>query len=214
MNRILILTVGLLIFGVGIEFARSTGSQAQVEARVEPESGDQQADLPFEPPVITALSPIDRAYAAIGSRRTKFDPTNESILPSDREYLLQSAALVEQAVLWRVSAEQALKRNEKDRSNWVVAGQNLVKGFDLLSPPAHLRRYNALTQESIDRLRQYYQMYLWSQPSVGEPHNEQILRQASIATRSAYAELTHIYPSRNAQAEAAFYDMHHALDPL
>ena len=232
MNRMVLIVFALTLVGVGIQFGvgvlnektpatdasfedTSIAGDSTVAASPEAMPRGPQPSL-FHDPEISNETFVDRAYAAIPHRRIRFDPTNPSLLPSHREYLHQVSALIDQAILWRVSGMQALVRQAPERDRWPQAGARLIQGLERLQPPPEARRYHAFVLESFDALRHFFQLQAYEpDPAIlADPSKDPVLVRASNAAREAYAELKRIYPNLDAAAESAFYDTHLALDPL
>lgn len=223
MNRIVIIVVLFAFGALGVQLAFNGSSSSTEDAAAsatylgsEEKAAATESDLPFRMPNIEPISLIDQAYAIIPHRRSKFDPTNPSILPSHREYLQQVFALIDQAVLWRVSGLQALARQDPNLFEWINAADRLIEGLDRIQPPREARRYHALIRETLILTRNFFDNQLKNyNPLILENlASDPILVRASQAARTAYRELQRICPARNTQAEAVFYDSHHALDTL
>lgn len=208
-TMIILCAVGLAIIGV----ASSSFHQAHAESAVVEST---QISLPFTVPVIEKWSKVDQAYAAIRKRRTRYDPTNATILPTHREYLTELTALLDQCILWRVSGMQAVAAKDPDLHRWVAGGQQLLDGVRGLRVPAGAESHHALIREAISELSAFFDAYATAPNLTSRKRLEanNHLRRASTAMRTAYAELLKLHRYADAYAQAAFYDSHMALDPL
>ena len=229
MNKIVLVVVLLTFAALGIQI--TAGMMATDSPSIPLQAGsptDRTAErlgiapvtaesaIGFQEPELSETSFVDQAYAAIPHRRTEFDPTNPSILPSHREYLHQVMALIDQAVLWRVSGLQAVHQNSPNRERWAQAGARLIQSLERLQPPPEARRYQAYVLDAFDAYRHYFQVRAFETDAIDlrNLNDDPVMIRASNAARAAYHELKSIYPNRDAAAEASFYDAHHALDPL
>ncbi len=176
----------------------------------------QPISLHYMEPNISTLSAIDRAYAAIEMRRTRFDTSNPTVLPSHREYLTEVIALIEQGIYWRVSGMQALERGDFDSLQWARTGERLLQGFRGLRVPAGMEKHQSLVQQAISELTNFFSEYSPAQQTNKRQSLDQNdnLRRASAAMREAYGTLLSAHAYADLEVQGAFYDSHLALDPL
>ncbi|MEM9410166.1 MAG: hypothetical protein AAGA30_03580 [Planctomycetota bacterium] len=209
----------------GFLFAGCAGDEPIVgESRTSSKEGGVQKEtvmaqtpqLNFEPIELSNLSRIDKAYRVIGKERKKFDPTNASIKPSHREYLTEVLALIDQAVLWRVSGMQSIARGTGERKKWLRGADNLLAGLRQLEPPRGWEKHQKMLQESLLAYRAFfhrcggYQVKLKKSTLI----NDGDIRKASELARQAYNFAISKSKRIDRDTQAAIYHSHMALDPI
>jgi hypothetical protein len=207
----------LLFLGV---FCVGCSSEA-LPSRLEVSASDQslisaKPSIPFCEPVFDELALVDRAYGLIGMKRVRFDPTNPSVLPSHREYLTQCLALIDQAVVWRVSGFQAIMSNSLSQGDWMVAGDNLVSSLNSLEIPNGLENHAQLLADCFLAYGRFFKRHADGGGGMlgRDWQSDHDLRISSTSIREAYDGLLKLQRQADAHAQTAFYNAHMALDPF
>lgn len=172
--------------------------------------------IPFCEPDFHELTIVDRAYALIGMKRVRFDPTNPSVPPSHREYLTQSLAVMDQAVVWRVSGFQAIVNDNYSHDDWSEAGDNLVTSLNSLEIPTGLEPHAQSIAECLLAYGRFFARHAeGGSKTLGQDwQSDRDLRIGSNAAREAYDILIKLQWRADAHVQNAFYNTHMALDPF
>jgi hypothetical protein len=172
--------------------------------------------IPFEEPNFDELAVVDKAYALLGIERVRFDPTNPSVLPSHREYLTQCMAIIDQAVVWRVSGCQAILNGTLSEGYWAEAGDNLVSSLGSLNVPKGLESHaEAISQCLLSYCNFFSRHADGGSEMLGQDwQSDRDLRVSSNAAREAYNILNVLHFRADAYTKTAFYNTHMALDPF
>lgn len=216
-----------LFFGKALPLlaiAMIAGCQSKDAADTQPDAAQQQiqetlvAQKPavlFSHVEVSSLSRVDRAYRVIQKQRSLFDPTNASVKPSHREYLMESLALIDQAVLWRVSGMQAIAKGENNAEKWVRGADNLLASLRSLRAPKELERHQYLLQESVLAYQSFFRRWNGQPVMISRQlvEGDTDLRKATHFARGAYDHLMTVNQRANPKAQADFYYAHMALDP-
>jgi hypothetical protein len=213
-------TIGLSLLSVAV-FCTACSSDRQVVAPEVAEAATQVGliasgpAIPFSDPDFSELYVVDRAYALVGIERIRFDPTNPSILPSHREYLSQCMAILDQAIVWRVSGFQAIAAGTFVEERWAKAGEHLLESLNRLPAPSGLESY----VESLNGCLLGYSSFFSKQARAeggrtGDWQSNRDLIDSSNAIREAYGTLTKLHWRADAETLNAFYNTHMAMDPF
>jgi hypothetical protein len=175
-----------------------------------------EPSIPFIEPDLSALCMVDRAYALAGMKRVRFDPTNPTIPAMHREYLAQCLALIDQAVVWRVSALQAIVNDSFLHEDWLESGDNLVTSLDSLYVPSGMERHRQLLTECILAYGRFLGRHAeGGSKTLGQDwQSDRDLRISSNASREAYDLLIKLHWQADAYVHNAYYNAHMALDPF
>ena len=172
--------------------------------------------IPFSEPDFFELTFVDRAYALIGIKRARFDPTNSSVQPSHREYVKQCLAVMDQAVVWRVSGLQAIANDNFSHADWNKAGDNLVASLNSLNVPPGLESHAQSITECLLAYGRFFARHAEGGSGLlGQDwQSDRDLRISSNAVRTAYQDLIKLHWQADAHVQTAYYNTHMALDPF
>lgn len=209
--------VFLLFFGVYCVGCSSDNLPSRLEVSASDHSLiSAKPALPFSEPDFNELAVVDRAYALTGMKRVRFDPTNPSVLPSHREYVTQCLAVIDQAVVWRVSGFQAIVNGSLSQEPWAEAGDNLISSLNSLEKPDGLENHAQLLADSISAYSRFFERHADGGTAMlgNDWQSDRDLRISATAVREAYDILTKLHRQADAHAQTAYYNTHMALDPF
>ncbi len=175
-----------------------------------------QPKIKYDEPDFSELDVIGSAYALAGMNRVRFDPTNPTVLPSHREYLTQCLAIMDQAVVWRVSGCQAIEIGNPSEEGTVAAGENLVSSLNSLDVPTGLEDHSELLAECLMAYCSFFSRHTeGGSKTLGQDwKSDRDLLKASAAIRQAYDVLSKLHWRADSHIQTAYYNTHMALDPF
>ncbi len=175
-----------------------------------------QPKIKYVEPDFSELDVIGSAYALVGMNRVRFDPTNPTVQPSHREYLTQCLALMDQAVVWRVSGCQAIETGTLSEEDYVVAGENLVSSLNSLNVPPGLEAHSQLLAECLMAYCSFFSRHTeGGSKTLGQDwESDRDLLKGSAAIRQAYDVLSKLHWRADSHIQTAYYNTHMALDPF
>jgi hypothetical protein len=169
------------------------------------------------PPSVDVGLTVEQAYAAIPHRRTIWSGPDSTAAPDEKSYLNAMFQLVDQAIALRVAALEAYTRGEFGSLDFDAQFDRLLTFARATQPPKSLVAYHNDIVTVLTADRQFFQDWKTHRSQfafAGHIENHPSVRAASAASRAAYDELMHRFPTENSSNRDAFFDYHCALDFL
>ena len=138
---------------------------------------------------------------------------------ADQDYLQVAFAVIDQAVLLRVTTYQSFMRGKTADPLAISRMDRLITFFQSVDPPPRLKTYHKRIEQALADQRTFFNDWRAQGSEFQYVHGTGLgshpkVASSSSALKQAYGILIQIYPAEDSHNKEAFFDYHCALDFL
>ncbi len=201
--------VGILVFGAVLGGLSSLGIIGASSSPLGTQEIQRLTSLPLEP--IHQSMSVRQAYRAIPHNQQTFRLSQSVLQKTEAKYLDQAFALVDLAVVERVSLLRTVQR-EGNRSLPLNNYEQILKRFLAISVPPRLVYFHQQVAAAIREEHAYYEG-LQKQPSVTTvDRSHPLIQRLHRRLWASYQFLVSEYPQESPNNQQAFFEHLCALD--